>query len=84
MDDSALLEKYTLCHIDVTTPYGRKVAESFRAKAFPTTVIIDKSASVKLVSKVGVLSDNELHSMLVKYQSGERPAVAARPIICRT
>jgi len=81
LDHTALLDKYTLCHIDVTTPYGRKVAESFLAKTFPTTVIIDKSASVKLVSKTGKLSDDELHSMLVKFQSGERPA---SPVICRT
>jgi hypothetical protein len=83
VDDRALFEKYTLCHIDVTTPYGRKVAEAFGAKTFPTTVIIDKSAAVKLVSKVGKLNDQELRSMLVKYQGGERPAVAASPI-CRT
>ncbi|HVC92553.1 MAG TPA: hypothetical protein VND64_02635 [Pirellulales bacterium] len=84
VDDNALLEKFTLCHIDVTTPYGRTVAESFRAKTFPTTVIIDKSASVKLVTKVGKMNDQELHSMLVKYQSGELPAVAASPVVCKT
>ena len=84
VDDRALLEKYTLCHVDVTTAYGRRVAEAFRAKTFPTTVIIDKSASVKLVSKVGKLNDQQLHSILVKYQSGERPAVAASPVVCKT
>jgi hypothetical protein len=77
-----LLAKYTLCHLDVTTSYGRAMAKAFHAQAFPTTVIIDKSGSVKLVSKIGKLSDDELHSMLAKHQTGERPAL--RPIVCRT
>ncbi|HUY31944.1 MAG TPA: hypothetical protein VMV69_04125 [Pirellulales bacterium] len=83
-EQGAMLDKYTLCHVDVTTPYGRQVAEAFRAKTFPTTVIIDKTGSVRLISKIGELSDDALYSMLVTYQSGERPPVAARPVICRT
>ncbi|MEM6655912.1 MAG: hypothetical protein AAF596_08930, partial [Planctomycetota bacterium] len=40
--DETPLAKYDLCHVDVTTEYGKAVAEAFRAKEFPYFAIIDK------------------------------------------
>ncbi|HEV3339000.1 MAG TPA: hypothetical protein VG125_01550 [Pirellulales bacterium] len=79
----SLLKKYTLCHIDATTDYGKAVAKAFRTSKLPTTVIIDKTGSVQLVKKTGRLSSDALASMLSAYQDGERPMVS-RPIVCRT
>lgn len=80
----ALLKKYTLCHVDASTPYGKRVAEAFRTSTFPTTVIIDKTGSVQIAKKAGPLSADALTSLLIMHQHGERPAVAAEPIVCRT
>jgi hypothetical protein len=80
----SLLKKYTLCHVDATTPYGEAVAGAFRTSRFPTTVIIDKTGSVQLVKKTGRLSAAALTSLLVAHQKGERPAAAAQPSVCRT
>jgi hypothetical protein len=38
-EQGKLLESYQLCHVDVSTKYGKKVAEAFRAKQFPFTAI---------------------------------------------
>lgn len=81
--DGALLEKYTLCHVDATTAYGKAVAKAFRTSTFPTTVIIDRTGSVQLVKKTGRLSADTLASLLTAHQDGERPA-PAQPIVCRT
>lgn len=80
----SLLEKYTLCHVDATTRYGRAVARAFRTSTFPTTVIIDKTGSVQLVNRTGRLSAAALKSMLIAHQNGQRPAAAAQPFVCRT
>ncbi|MEM9660163.1 MAG: hypothetical protein AAF961_17500, partial [Planctomycetota bacterium] len=50
-----LLKSYELCHVDAATEYGRKVAQSFGAKSFPHTSIIDKTGAVVLFKKAGVL-----------------------------
>src|SRR5688572_28686639 len=39
------LKKYQLCHVDVTSDYGKKVAKAFRATSFPHVAIIDKTGS---------------------------------------
>jgi hypothetical protein len=80
----ALLNKFTLCHVDATTTYGKAVAGAFRTSTFPTTVIIDKKGAVQLAKKTGRLSATALTSLLVAYQGGERPAPAAQPTVCRT
>ena len=41
----AELRPYRLCHVDVTTEYGQKVAKAFNAKSFPHVAIIDKTGS---------------------------------------
>lgn len=38
-----LLDNYELCRVDVTTEYGKKVADSYGAKQFPYSVITDIS-----------------------------------------
>ena len=69
-EQSALLGAYQLCHVDVSTEYGKKVADAFRAKQFPFTAIIDKTGSVVLVKKAGQISSDEWEETLATYQSG--------------
>lgn len=79
-----LLKKFTLCHVDATTPYGKRVAKAFRTTTFPLTVIIDKTGSVQLVKQAGRLSTGALTSLLITHQQGELPAATAQPVACRT
>ncbi len=67
-----LLGAYQLCHVDVSTKYGKKVAEAFRAKQFPFTAIIDKTGSIVLVKKAGQISSDQWQETLAKYQKGEQ------------
>lgn len=80
----SLLQKYTLCHVDATTPYGKAVAQAFRAPTLPATVIIDKTGAVQLAKKTGRLSASALTSMLTAHQAGERPVATPRPTACNT
>ena len=68
----ALLSNYKLCRVDVTTPYGRKVAEAFEATQFPYTVITDKTCTKIRYSKVGHLGTEEWITTLAEYKSGQR------------
>lgn len=81
---TSLLKKYTLCHVDASTPYGKAVAKAFQTSKFPTTVIIDKNGSVQLATKTGRLSAVAITSLLAKHQDGRRPRPASQPYICRT
>ena len=67
-----LLSHYELCHVDVTTKYGKKVADAFRASSFPYVAIIDKTGSVILFSKTGKIAANEWQETLDVHQKGER------------
>lgn len=71
-EQQELLSSYECCHVDVTTEYGKKVADAFKADKFPFAAIIDKTGSVVLCKKSGKVSDREWQSTLAKYQSGER------------
>lgn len=71
-EQSELLGAYQRCHIDVSTEYGKKVAEVFEADEFPFTAIIDKTGSVVLCKKLGQLSSEEWQATLAAYQKGER------------
>lgn len=71
-EQGKLLESYQLCHVDVSTKYGKKVADAFRAKQFPFTAIIDKTGSVVLLKKSGQISNDEWQETLAKYQKGEQ------------
>ena len=81
-----LLSKYKLCRVDVTTPYGQAVAKAFRASLVPTTVIIDKTASVQIFSKSGRFTGDQFRSTLAKYQAGKRPIIEAprEAVFCST
>ncbi len=73
-DSSKLLRPYRLCHVDVTTDYGQKVAEAFHAKNFPHVAIIDKTGSMVIFHKSGKIQPAEWQQILTSHKSGERPA----------
>lgn len=73
-DNSKLLSPYRLCHVDVTTDYGQKVAEAFHAKDFPHVAIIDKTGSVVIFHKTGKVQSDEWKTILTQNKSGERSA----------
>jgi hypothetical protein len=68
-----LLAAYELCHVDVSTEYGKKVAAAFHATQFPHTSIIDRTGSVVIYKKPGAVTETEWSAALAKYQAGERP-----------
>jgi len=67
-----LLNSYQLCRVDVSTKYGQKVAQVFKADKFPFTAIIDKTGSVVLCKKNGQLSSEEWEGVLATYQQGKQ------------
>jgi len=69
--EKALLELYQLCRVDVSTPYGTKVAKAFGAEQFPVTIITDKQSKSIIFRKTGHFSGAEWVSTLVTYQNGE-------------
>jgi hypothetical protein len=66
------LKKYQLCHVDVTSDYGKQVAKAFRATSFPHVAIIDKTGSVILARKSGKIDAAEWEKLLSKHEDGER------------
>jgi len=80
---AALLGAYDLCRVDVTSEYGKKVAQAFGAKKFPYVAIIDKQGKVIIHSQTGEVSADAWKSTLVKYQKGERIVrhTVAKPIV---
>lgn len=71
-EQGKLLGSYELCHVDVSTKYGKKVAEAFRAKEFPFTAIIDRTGSFVLAKQSGPISSEEWLETLARYREGER------------
>ena len=71
-DTTKLLSPYRLCHVDVTTDYGQKVAKAFHATEFPQVTIIDKTGSVVIYKKSGQIDQDEWNKMLASHKSGER------------
>ena len=67
-----LLRPYQLCHVDVDTNYGQKVAKAFGVSEFPHTAIIDKTGSVIIYAKSGELSASEWETTLADHKKGER------------
>lgn len=72
-DQAKLLEAYELCHVDVSTEYGKRVAKAFGATQFPQTTIIDRTGAVVIFKKPGAMAPTEWSSTLAKFQAGERP-----------
>jgi hypothetical protein len=72
-EQANLLSAYELCHVDVSTEYGKRVAEAFHATQFPHTSIIDRTGSVVLFKKPGAMASTEWNATLAKYQAGQQP-----------
>src|SRR3954464_10411716 len=71
---SKLLKPYRLCHVDVTTEYGQKVAKVFKAKEFPHVAIIDKTGSMVIFKKTGQIDAAKWKNILTSHKTGERPS----------
>jgi len=70
--ETKLLRPYRLCHVDVTTKYGRRVARAFRARRFPHVAIIDKTGSTVIFHKSGKIEASEWEQILEQHKSGDR------------
>jgi hypothetical protein len=73
-----LLKSYELCHVDVTTEYGQKVAEAFKAKSFPYVAVIDKTGAAIIYSKAGKTSSDEWSRVLDAHKAGLRSTAVSR------
>jgi hypothetical protein len=71
-----LLKPYVLCRIDISTPYGQKVANAFRATSFPHTAVIDNTGATVLARRQGPLTESAWTTLLTTYQAGRRPLAA--------
>lgn len=67
-----LLKPYNLCHVDVTSAYGKKVAKAFRATSFPHVAIIDRTGSVILHRQTGKIDATEWDRLLREFKDGKR------------
>jgi hypothetical protein len=76
----SLLRPYQLCHVDVTTEYGKAVAQAFGAQQFPYTAIIDRRGSTIIYQKIGRFSTEDWAAALIHYKAG----VYVRPQDCFT
>ena len=81
---SELLRHYTLCRVDVTTPYGRRVAAAFRAESFPHTVIIDHTGRWTLFKRTGRLNSTDWSATLARYQHAVRALATSSAAFCLT
>jgi hypothetical protein len=70
--DGALLKPYQLCHVDVSTAYGKKVAKAFHATTFPQVSIIDKTGKTVIFTKTGDIKPEEWQQILVRHKSGDK------------
>ena len=79
------LGSYDLCRIDVSTEYGQRVAEVFRATSFPHVAIIDKSGRVILTRVSGPITEESWRSTLARHESGDRELnrayTVAKPVV---
>jgi hypothetical protein len=66
------LKPYQLCHVDVTSEYGKKVAKVFHASTFPHVAIIDKTGSVIIHRQTGKVDAAGWEKMLNQYKDGLR------------
>lgn len=67
-----LLRPYELCHVDVSTKYGKRVAKAFQAKDFPYMAIIDKTGSEVIFSKAGKIQQGQWAKTLLAHTKGTR------------
>jgi hypothetical protein len=69
---SELLRPYQLCHVDVTTDYGQKVAKAFRARRFPHIAIIDRTGASVIFRRTGKIDHVQWEQALTQHKNGER------------
>jgi hypothetical protein len=74
---TSLLKSYTLCHVDVTTDYGKKVASAFRATRFPHVAIIDKTGSTVIYHTSGKIDASDWQQVLSRHKNGQPATVQA-------
>ena len=67
---------YQLCEVNVTTDYGKKVAEAFKVTSFPHTVITDKQGKQIIFEKTGHVTDTTWITALSDHRHGNRPFTA--------
>lgn len=77
------LADYDLCHVDASTKYGKKVADAFKADAFPYVAFVDKGGKVILHQHAGSLDSTEWTKLVGKYHTGVVPTrhVVAKPTV---
>lgn len=79
------LASYDLCHVDVSTEYGKEVAEVFHATSFPHVAIIDRTGSVILTRLSGKVSEGSWRETLARHEKGLRRGAAthtvAKPVV---
>jgi hypothetical protein len=63
-------DSYELCRIDVSTEYGKRVADVFHATEFPHTAIIDRTGSMILRRVEGNVSTKQWKETLARYEAG--------------
>jgi hypothetical protein len=72
-----LMKKFELCRMDVSTPYGKRVAEALKATQFPYLAITDKSTTYITFRGAGAMTADQWQQTLEAKQNGERPVAAA-------
>lgn len=68
----ALLWHYDLCRVDISSSYGKKIAQVFHATQFPQTTIIDRTGSVIIYQRVGHLTTEDWVTALISHKRGDR------------
>ncbi|MBN1853153.1 MAG: hypothetical protein JW829_10535 [Pirellulales bacterium] len=71
--DPRLLVPYQLCHVDVTTKYGKQVAKVFHASRYPFVAIIDRTGQCIIFKKTGQMTDSEWQTVLTRHKNGDLP-----------
>lgn len=78
-EEVELLQPYTLCHVDVTTDYGKRVAQAFHATNFPHVAIIDRSGRNVIFRMTGKIGASRWQEALSRHRDGRlRRQVAAQ------
>lgn len=70
------LQNYELCRVDVSTDYGRKVAQAFGATTFPYTAVSDTATKFLTFRKAGPMSSAEWSRALASAHNVARPVTA--------
>ncbi len=68
---AALLAPYELCHVDVSTQYGQRVAKAFKTRSLPYMAIIDNTGRKIIYRDSGRITEEEWQTALTTHASGE-------------